>query len=477
MVIIGGGITGLSAGIHLKKQGRSVLILEQGRIAGGTTGLSSAHLTTQFDGDFSTIEKNFSVEAAAVLARGMRGAISQIEEWCTAYKIDCGFRYLTGYQYAEPGQDVDYVRKELDAALRAQVEVLENDAVPPLPFKVEQAWSIARQAVFDPAAYLDGLARAFQGGTCEIREGVRVMDYADGEPCTVVTPEGSIFCNDIILATHTPLGRSVLHTVLEPWRSHIVVARLDEPVPEGLFWDAASPYNYLRPVQYRGETALLVGGADHKTGQNPAENPYEVLEHYTRARFKVRSFPLRWSAQFYAPIDGGPYIGKMPVETHIYAATGFDGDGLTVGSLSGAVLADLIAGASHPIADHFSTVRLKGRSLPKLAKFQWEAAKHFVQDRLSVESRDQITSLLPGDGIVVREHKQPWACCKLEDGTLLTHSAICPHMGCVIHWNKIEQTWDCPCHGGRFSPDGTRLEGPPRQDLGSEESAAENYRE
>lgn len=471
-IVVGAGITGLTTALHLKLRGQRVLVLEQSRVGAGTTGMSSAQLTTLYDGGLHRVEQTFGKEEARLLTGAMRGAIQQIEQWTEEFGLASEFRRVAGYFYAERTQDEQLVCDEREAAQNAGAGLEDPHALPPFGDTITQGFTLRDQALFHPGAYLAGLAEAVDGEGSEVRVGVRVLDFHDGQPCRVETTAGEFEADNLVLATHTPLSRSLLHTALEPWRSYIVIARLEQPVPDGIFWDTADPYHYLRPVPYEGGTALLIGGADHKTGHTPDKDPYAVLEAYTRSRFQVRDFPERWSAQYYDSADHGPFIGTLPLSSHLYVGCGYGGDGLTLGTAAGSALADLITGRENRFAKAFSTLRLKGTALPRFAKLQAQSALHFVADRLSSDNQSSVEALQPGEGTVIREEGAMWACCRDEQGVLHTQSAVCVHLGCIVKWNALEQTWDCPCHGGRYRADGERMEGPPLGNLSEHEAVA-----
>lgn len=463
-VIVGGGITGLTAARALKNAGCKVAVLEQQRIGTGTTGMSSAHLTTLYDADYSQLQKKRSREASVEIARAMQGAIDYIAQCSLEAPDNCEFSYLPGYYIADRGQSVADLEEEYQAATTAGVSVAWTEEGR-FWNGIQKGFKADRQAIFDPVKYLNTLARGVEGGGCRIYERTRVIDYNDGNPCTVDTNTGVIRAEAVILATHTPLGRSLLHTVLKPMRSYIIVVRIKEPVPEALIWDVAEPYHYLRPVKLGDEVLLMVGGADNKTGSKIEGDPYERLESFVRERFGLIERVAAWSAQFYSPVDSCPLAGALPSMSNVYTCTGYEGDGLTLGTACGRLVADIITGIDNPLAGIVSPTRFEARALPKFTKMNLDVAKHFIGDRLSAENKSALEKLAPGDSVVIRVDARPIACHKDNTGKLTKVSAVCPHMGCIVNWNAVERTWDCPCHGGRFTAEGRRLEGPPRDDL------------
>lgn len=458
VAIVGAGITGLTAALHLRATGRSVVVLDAGQPGDGTTGGSSAHLTTLPDSGLRRTETVFSTEANRHVTRAMRDAIGQIRHWVEAHNIECGYRSTDGHLFAEDAAGAQVVRDEAEAAARAGLEPRLR-ATLPLPFPVTAAFQLEQQAEFDPLAYARGLARAFASAGGILLTHTRVTDYREGRHVEVTTSRGSLRADQLILATHTPLGRSLLHAEMEPQRSYLIAATLEGEPPAGLYWDTATPYHYLRRIDRRGQPPLLLlGGEDHKTGTPISEDPYQRLLDWMRARFAVRRVEARWSAQYYAPADGFPYVGRPLTSLRVYVATGFNGDGLTLGTAAGGLLADLLQGRESELATLLAPTRVRPRALGRVVALNVEGAKHLVP-------REDTSPPEPGEGVVQIQNGATVAVSCSPSGEITTCSARCPHLGCIVQWNSAEKTWDCPCHGSRFDATGARLEGPTWSDL------------
>jgi Rieske Fe-S protein len=233
----------------------------------------------------------------------------------------------------------------------------------------------------------------------------------------------------------------------------------------GLFWDTADPYHYIRSHTVDGLSYLLVGGEDHKVGEaDDTTAPFHRLEDYVRQRFGVPVAPtdLRWSGQIIVPVDGLPYIGHNSLSSHVYVASGYAGNGITQGTLAAMILADEVRGVRNPYGDLFDATRIK--PLASARAFITENAdypKHLLTDRLprpaGVEAVDDIPA---GEGRVVTLRGERLAVYRNGNGELSALSPVCTHLGCLVHWNTTEKSWDCPCHGSRFDPQGRILNGP-----------------
>jgi glycine/D-amino acid oxidase-like deaminating enzyme/nitrite reductase/ring-hydroxylating ferredoxin subunit len=469
-VIVGAGITGLTTAFLLARAGRRVAVLEADRIGAGTTGGTSAHVTQVLDHRYKDLASKFGEDGARQVATSTATALEQIASLVFEEGIDCDFARVPGYLYAESADDAGQIGDELEAARRAGVPV-ERVSNLPLPFPVAAAVRFPHQARFHPTAYLAGLAAALQKRGGRIFEGTRVLatEGADSDGrCRVETAQGTVTAGAVVLATHTPAGFNLLQTAIEPMRSYVLAARLagGRQVPDGLFWDTADPYHYTRrqPVPAAsGSDWLVVGGADHPTGQREeTEQSYRDLERYVRERWPVAAIEHRWSSQFYEPVDGLPFIGESPLGHNVLVATGYSGTGLVLATLAAMLLADAVAGRENPWADLYRTTRVKPLAGgPKFVSLNVGVARHFVGDRLTAPKLGDLAQVAAGEGGVFEVDGDKVAVSRSRTGEVRAVSAVCTHAGCLVHWNGAEQTWDCPCHGGRFTPRGEVLEGPP----------------
>lgn len=472
VVVVGGGITGLTAARLLVEAGRRVVLLEQERIGSGTTGGTTAHVTQVPDRRFKEIDAKFGHEGARQLVASSRAALERIAAWGEADGIDCDFQRVPAFLYTESPEEVEELEKEARIAREAGMDAeLVRDV--PLPFRTSAAVRYGGQARFHPTAYLSGLARRLVASGGQIHEKTRVVEVHGGDhgqPCRVVTEQGfAVTAEAVLFATHTPAGFTLLHAELEAYRSYVMAVRLrgGQAPPDGLFFDTADPYNYTRLQPTDRGDLLIVGGKDHVTGrEQDTEASYRALESYIRERWDVESIEYRWSAQFYEPPDGLPLIGQSLTADRVYVATGYSGTGMVFGTLGGLLLADLALGRPNPWADLYRTTRFKPlASGPHLAKLNLGVAKHFIQDRVEIPRVQDLSAVPLGEGRVVQIDGEKVAVYRGEDGTLRTISPVCTHAGCIVQWNAGEKTWDCPCHGGRYTPEGKVIEGPPVKGL------------
>ncbi|WP_404364841.1 FAD-dependent oxidoreductase [Corallococcus coralloides] len=468
VAIIGGGIAGLTTAWLLKRAGKKVAVLEMHRVLSGQTGQTTAHLTELLDTPYTTLLKDFGEKGAHLAASSSRAAIEQIASLVETLGIDCGFTRAPGYRYAETDAELRELLQEVSAARQAGLLATFTKEVP-LPFPVKGALRVEDQALFHPREYLLALADRIPGDGCHLFENTKVVDIHDGAPCRVVTEGGTVTARAVVEATTTPLNRVAMHTKLYPYRTYAVAAPLDAPLEPGQYYDSRDPYHYIRTQRVDGVSYVIVGGEDHKVGsEEDTASCFAALEAYTRDRFPVKRITHRWSGQVIEPADGLPYIGRNVGSRHVYVATGFSGTGMTFGTLAGMVLSDLILGNENPYAALYDAGRVKPKAGARdFIQENAEVAFRFVADRLSKPDGRHLSDVAPGEGKILEVDGRKVAVYREEDGTPHAVSPVCTHLGCHVHWNNAERSWDCPCHGGRFSPTGRVLNGPAVKDLPS----------
>lgn len=466
IAIIGGGITGLTAAYLLQRAGRSTVVVEADRIGGGATGSSSCHLTTSIDLSFAQAVDRYGEERATMIADSRRAAIDLIASLAGEMLTDCHFRRLDGYYYAEEAQHVDHVEDEFKRSQQAGLSVSLTQEVP-LPFAVHNAVIFHQQARFNSQAYLHGLAQLYEQVGGRIFEQSRISEV-EQEERLISSAGGQIRYQQLIMATHLPLLIDVLQTLNYPYRSYIVTARVANPPADALYWDQHDPYFYTRLVE---EDKILVGGADHKTGEQEAGHDYfQDIKDYIRARYEVISFDEEWSAQFYEPADGLPYIGESPFKD-IYVATGYSGDGLVYGTLAGMLLSDQLGGRENAWADLYDARRFRPlKSGKNFVQENLDVAGHLIGDRFR---EDQGGLPARGEGKIMSVDGEKLAVATDDDGQTHYLSPVCPHLGCYVAWNTMEKTWDCPCHGSRFEADGQVICGPALNSLAKKGAQAD----
>jgi nitrite reductase/ring-hydroxylating ferredoxin subunit len=276
----------------------------------------------------------------------------------------------------------------------------------------------------------------------------------------------------IVVATNTPVNNWVaIHTKQAAYRTYVIGIRVASgSVTRALYWDTPDPYHYARVLDNETGELLIVGGEDHKTGQADEEDgQFDRLEAWTRERWPMaEEVEFRWSGQVMEPIDSLAFIGRNPGDKNIYVVTGDSGNGMTHGTIAGILLTDLIQGRGNPWEALYDPSRISLRAAPEFAKETLNVAAQYT-DYATAGDVEEARELEPGTGAVIRNGLKKVAAYRDTRGTLHKCSAICPHLGCIVHWNQTEKTWDCPCHGSRFDPFGKVINGPANTGLGPSE--------
>jgi glycine/D-amino acid oxidase-like deaminating enzyme/nitrite reductase/ring-hydroxylating ferredoxin subunit len=468
VIIIGGGITGLTTAIDLQRAGKSCLLVEAHNLGFGTTGGTSAHLNTFLDATYPEVDSDFGKDVSKLLASTSARMITKIKNNIDEFGIAADFEYRDGYLFSQSEKETKQLEEIYIASKEAGVDVSKADTNG-LPIEFEASYKFGGQAQFHPIKYIYGLAKAFleRGGI--IKENTMITNaVVQDDVHHVKFDTGEFTARNIVWATHVPPGINILSLRNAPYRSYVLGIRLkDEAYPDCLSYDMQEPYHYFRSHVIEGKQYLVLGGADHKTGHDDPGVAFADLEQYAKENFKVASIDYRWSSQYFVPVDGLPYIGHMPgAAKGIYVSTGFNGNGMIFGSLTGEILTNLITGREDRLADILSPSRLKPVSgFTEFIKENADVAYRFVADRFGADLIKSLSELPAGEGKVVKYEDEKLAIYKDEQGRITALSPVCTHAGCIVNWNGTEKSWDCPCHGGRFAVDGTVLTGPPREAL------------
>ncbi|NUT91103.1 MAG: FAD-dependent oxidoreductase [Saccharothrix sp.] len=456
VVVIGGGITGVTTALRLKEAGASVAVVEAGDVGGGVSGNNTAKVTALQSTVYSTIADKHGLSAATDYAAASAAGVAEVARRA----VDCDLRRAPAYTFALSPDELPTVDHEALTASRAGLPVdRDRGEGMGVPFEVFGAVRLDDQLALHPVKYVTGLARRIPGDGSAVYAHSRVTRVSEGSPCRVITATGTLTADRVVVATHYPiLDRGLYFSRLEPTRAYCVAVRLKSGAPPtGMAISAGSPSWSLSAY---GDLLILCGGS-HTTGDAPGD-PYGELEAFARRHWDVESVTHRWSAQDPSAYDRLPMIGPYtPGSSRLYVATGFMKWGLSTGTFAAMILSDLVLGRDNPWADRFSPHRMTWGSLPSLVSINARAATSFVGDRLRTSDTRSARDVpigaarVIGDAGVYRD----------EAGAVHGVSLRCTHLGCRVRFNDAERTWDCPCHGSRFGVDGEVLEGPATKPL------------
>lgn len=461
--IIGGGFAGIASAFFLKEAGLKVAVLEGSRIVTGVTGNTTAKVTSLHGPKYKRITQTYGEQKAKQYADSNQAAIDKIESLVKERNIDCDFSRLPFFLYAQTDEAVKRIEEEIDAAEKLGLPVSFSKEIP-LPISNKGAIRIENQAQFHPRKFLLALASDITRDDSYVFENTRVTDIEYGETCTLFSDKGRIHAKNVVVATNFPIfdKEGLYFARLKPSMSYALAVRLGSVFPKGMFFGAdEKAYGWRTQPDNNGDV-VIVSGASHTPGhEDDTTKFYRELQTSLKEVYPDASIEYSWSTQDNIPYDGVPYIGKLsPLRDNVYVATGFSQWGMTMSIVAGAVLTDLIRGRENPWMEVYDPSRFTPdtESAKKLISQNTHNIKKFVEERFS--GKPAITDVGLGEGKVIGHQGKKTAVYKDEQGNTFKLSAICTHMGCVVHWNNAEQTWDCPCHGSRYSSKGQVIHAP-----------------
>ena len=478
VLVIGGGIAGLSSAYCLASAGKKVVLIEDGLIGSGETGRTTAHLTNALDDRYYVLSKLFGTEKASLAAESHTAAIDWIDNTIRREKIDCDFMRLDGFLFLHPSDTMDSLNKELEATHNIGLLTEMLDHVPGMINEPSPCIRFPNQGQFHIMKYLNGLAKAFEEKGGKIYTNTHASKIEEN---LVIANGQRIDADHIIVATNSPVNDLIaMHTKQFPYRSYVIGCTIPKnALQPSLWWDTGdqdskwitAPYHYVRLQSYNDQYDLLIcGGEDHKTGQAdkeeiPEEERYNKLIEWTRTHFPmIKEIKYRWSGQVMEPLDSLAFIGRNPGNKNIYIITGDSGNGMTHGTLGGLILCDMILGKKNKWEEIYKPTRSPLKVAGKYLKEAMNMAAQYV-DWVSKEDIDKAEELSNGQGGIISSGLKKIAAYRDETGHLSFFSASCPHLGCVVQWNADEKSFDCPCHGSRFSAEGKVINGPAITDL------------
>lgn len=466
--VIGAGIGGLTTAYMLVCEGKKVIVIDAIGIGAGETGRTTAHFFPP-DEWYASIEDSFGTDYAAQISASFEEATDLVESIIAREDIDCDFERLPGYLFSLAENGREEIENEYQAAQRAGAQSTKLDRVPDLSFDTGTCVEFKGLAQFHPMKYLTGLANAIIKRGGEIFSGTRATDIKNtAEGHVINTQGGEISAAAVVVATNTPFNKEtiLLHTKQAAYQTYVIGVRVPKgSVPRILLWDTGDPYYYVRLAEDDNQPdydILIVGGADHKTGEDKhPEHRYDEIEKWVRDRFPMAlSVDYRWSGEVMEPADGVAYLGRNPMgDKNTYIITGDSGNGMTHCTIGAMIISDLICGRDTKWEALYSPKRKVTHGITEFVSHQADVLTKYGEWLSSGEVKSA-EDIEPGQGAIVRKGIHKLAVYRDEAGTLHSLSAKCTHMGCVVHFNSAERSWDCPCHGSRFSTDGDVLHGP-----------------
>ena len=480
VLVVGGGITGITAAYLLKRAGVNVALVEKDRCLGGETSFTTAHITCVTDELLSDLVNNFGREHAQAVWDSKLAAMDMIDRIVWREQIKCQFEWVPAYLFnpsAEtfrPEQEGHAIDLQNEAQLARELG-FDAEFLKCIPFYNRPGVRFDNQAKFHPRKYLIALLRLICSGKgCQVFENTEIDDI-EGTPITATTKDGQrIHCEHVLIATHVPLlGKSgvlpatVLQSKLAPYNTYAIGGWVPRgTIHEALYWDTGDPYDYLRVDRRHDHDFVIFGGEDHKTGQVGATTEcFNTLEQRLKSLLPDIAITHKWSGQVIETTDGLPYIGETAERQ--YVATGYAGHGMTFGTLSAMMFADHVMRERNPWAELYDPGRTKIKGgLWDYIRENKDYPYYLIRDRFAGVETRSLRAIPRGRGEVIEVNGQPAAVYRGLDSQIHVRSATCTHMGCYVQFNEAEHTWDCPCHGSRFKVNGDVIGGPAEEPLG-----------
>ena len=467
LVVIGSGIAGLSSAFEATRFGAKVAVIDRGEICGGMTARTTAHLVAEIDDRYFELIEAVGDDDARLYHESQVAAINRIEAICNDEGIDADFARLPGYLVGASETDQEELDREYDACRKLGVDVEWSETAPiPLPSGTK-ALRFPSQGRFHPLKYCAGLARAIELRGGQLFGNTAYVGHDEEQDSVVIHTDAGhrIRAGDALFATNVPVNDRVkVHTKQVPMRTYVIAGKVPSgSIEDALVWDTLNPYHYVRlqPAEERQDW-LIVGGEDHRTGTaNDMSDRFAKLEDWARKRYSTfGKAELRWSGQVMEPVDFIPYSGRDGSD-RIYIHSGDSGQGMTNGVAGALNFIALFRNGKAHFADLFEPSRKPkaGLTLGEYVKGQGPVVANLSEYLGSGEVADA-AEIPRGEGAIIRRGLAKHAVYHGEDGVFVERSAVCTHVGCIVHWNGFEKCWDCPCHGSQFLPDGTVINGP-----------------
>ena len=472
--IIGGGITGISCAYHLIKNNLKVCILEKDKIMKKTSGHTTAKITSQHGLIYKYLFDSYGKDYAKKYLESNQEAISNIKNIIDLENIDCDFEYQNNYIYTTDINNVKKIKDEIQTLDKLDFNTRFLDKIN-LPISdVKGAIEFNHQAQFNPMKYAEGLCDYITNHSGLIFENSKVMDIdKSGNKYKIFSNEKTVTAKYVIIATRYPVinfpGFHFLKMYSE--MSNIVAAETSLPLFKGMYLNSDMPTYSFKTAVYNGKRILLVGGFNHKTGAKiDLSNSYTLLEEKTRQLYPDAKILYKWNTHDSISLDKIPYIGEFSIfYPNVYVATGFKKWGMTTSNVAANIITDKILGKENIYSKIYNSRRLHPiKNRKELGNMIKESSYSLFFNKLDLPKATP-KDIEPGEGKIVNDNGKKVGIYKDENGNEYRIIPKCMHLGCELSWNNLDKTWDCPCHGSRYTFEGKLIYGPSKKDLKKED--------
>lgn len=467
--IIGAGIFGMTCGYYLSHLGFKVVIIDKNNLA-GTTSFTTGKITSQHDLFYSYLNTSYDTHFAKDYLEVNEKAIKNIQNIINKEHIDCDFEIQDSYVYTTKKEEVDLLEKE-----QKVLESLDYHAVltknVSLPFKVEGALCFKNQAKFNPLKYILGLSEKILQKNGQIYTNTISIDIEkDKKDYVVYTSNGkSIKSKHVIMATRYPFLNipGFYFSKLYQSTSYIIALDTKKDLLKDMYINVSSPIYSFRTAKFNGKDILLLASGNNKTGHNySSENPYDTLKNFAKQYYPDCNILYEWSSEDCISLDKLPYIGKFSsLLPNVYVGTGFKKWGMTLSNVAANLIVDEICERKNPYAYLFDSTRFGlFKNFDEVKNMIVDSTNSLLLNKLK-PSDTSLENIKLNSGDIIELDGKKVGIYRDPENQIHVINPICTHLGCLLSWNDIDKTWDCPCHGSRYDAMGKNLYGPAFKDL------------
>lgn len=454
--IIGGGITGAVVSYLLAKKGVDAVVLEKEKVCMGVTANSTAKLTSQHGLFYKYLADENGLDFARKYLESNEKGIKLAEKIINEENIECNYEKKDAYVFATNESELDKVKQEVDVLKKVNfnAELIEDINIP--VEKCLGAIKFSNQAQFNSRKYTLGLFDKFIGMGGKIYENSKVINIEKiDEKYKIYTEDHNIIADKVVICTHYPIKNfpGMYFAKMYQDKSYAIAVDVGENKIDGMYIQSCDPVISFRTARYNEKDLLIVAGSGHRTGQpdGKIEDSYKNLENYIKQYYPNADVKFRWSTEDCVTLDKVPYIGEFSkLLPNVYVATGFKKWGISTSHVAGMIISDMILGNKNEYSDIYKATRLEPiKNIKEFGNMLKESTYSLLINKIK-PAKDIIEKIPIGDGGIVEINGEKVGIYKRDDGEVFIVKPYCGHLGCLVSWNNLEKTWDCPCHGSRY---------------------------
>lgn len=467
--IVGAGILGVTCGYYLTKEGFRVTIIERDEIASKVTGHTTAKITSGHGLIYNYLANAFGADFARKYYDANEEAITNIKQIIDENSINCDFEIQNNYIYTEKKDELEKLAKEYDTLEMLDINAKYKNSIE-LPIKIEGAIEFVNQAQFNPIKYIESLVKIILQNNGEIFTKTLCYDIKkDGDLYDVYTKYNKIKAKYVILASQYPSinAPGFYFSKMYQSSSYVIAFETNSQLFNGMYKNVESPSLSFRTINDNDRRLVILGGAEHKTGQDVNyQSTYGLLEQYAKTLYPDANILYKWSTRDCITLDKVAYIGEFSkVMTNVYIGTGFNKWGMTTSNVAANIIKDKIIGKENKYEEIFKATRVDPiKNKDEMKNMLVDTTKTVIGDRLKKEYLE-LEDIKNNEGGIIEKDGEKIGIYKDDKGNVYAVKPVCTHLGCMLKWNNADKTWDCPCHGSRFSYDGKSLYNPAIKDL------------